>query len=372
MTEQLREVLADDITSDLPEAEQIDGTIQRSYDLWIGALGFEERCRAISTALAEGGSVCKLALICTYSTNPDQNQAQEQGFLSDVDRFSDQRQWIQADQPSLSDDLRSRLRDLRHELKRPLRIGWDISVSSNRLILDVGSILLAGDGDLEILYAEADTYFPTHDEYQEDPGRWSDGDRMGLDRGTLNVRTASGFPGEHSSQLPNRLVIIPGYNRDRVRKVVSNVDSQFLVEMEAAPISWLVGAPHSEEDAWRERAIFEIHDIPPKHESQALSTFDYAEALQVLERIYRRWGATNNLFLAPMGSKMQALGCTLFCVCRPDVRVIFAQPEEYNAARYTEGIRARWSLGFGEADKLKARLMSIGTLYRPLREDPGS
>jgi hypothetical protein len=44
------------------------------------------------------------------------------------------------------------------------------------------------------MYAEADVYFPTRDEYQVDPGRWSGEDRMGLDRGTLNIRVSTEHP----------------------------------------------------------------------------------------------------------------------------------------------------------------------------------
>jgi hypothetical protein len=367
MMDSLREIKGDDIASTLPQPQEVGDSLQRNFDLWVGALGFEDRCCKVPKALADGGSTCKLALISSYSTNSDQNRAREGELLKNLDRFSEKRDWIEADSQSLSNQLRTRLQQLRSAADRPLRIGWDISVSSNRLILNLGQALLEGDSELEVLYSEAATYFPTEDEYDADPGRWNEGERMGLDRGTLNVRTSKAFHGEHSSQLANRLVIIPGYNRDRVRKVISNVDSQFLVEMEAAPISWLVGSPHMEADAWRERAVTEIHDIPSKHESQPVSTFDYIETLRVLEGIHERWGLNCNITLAPMGSKMQALGCVLFCVARPDIRVVFAQPEEYNAARYTAGVRKSWSVHLGRVDDLVNRLMSIGTLVRPAR-----
>ena len=171
--------------------------------------------------------------------------------------------------------------------------------------------------------------------------------------------------------LANRLVIVPGYNRDRVRKVISNVDSQFLVELGTAPISWLVGNPHSEHDSWRQTAVAEIHEVPKEHESIPVSTFDYREMLPVLERIYSKWGLDCNITLAPMGSKMQALGCVLFCIARPDLRIMFAQPEEYNAARYTEGVRMCWSIQIGRTDDLVRGSMNVGTLARPDREDPG-
>jgi hypothetical protein len=364
MTGGLHEMQIDDVAPMLPKAIESTSPVTKSFDLWISALGFEERCGAWAQALAEGGSDLGVALVCAYTTNREQNGANETALIADLKRCSARVEWIEADEQNLTEMIRERIECLRARLDRPLRIGWDISVASNRLIVRLGRSLMDRGNSVEVLYSEAMTYFPTEEEYSADPSRWTDDERMGLDRGTLNVRTASEFPGVHSSQLPNRLIMLPGYNRDRVRKVISNVDSQFLVELDSAPIAWLVGSPHLQEDSWREAAISQIHGIPPTHESLPLSTFDYAETLSVLERLYGKWGRKCNLTISPMGSKFQALGCALFCIARPDVRVVFAQPEEYNVARYTSGVKARWSVDFMLIDSLLGELMKLGTLGR--------
>jgi len=142
------------------------------------------------------------------------------------------------------------------------------------------------------------------------------------------------------------------------------VDPNFLIDRESAPISWLVGRPRRDEDRWRRDAIAAIHGIPDQHDSDEVSTFDYRETMRSMERIYARWGLSHNISLAPMGSKYQALGCVLFCEARPDVRVMFAQPKEYNDSRYTEGLRNLWTLQIGSTSDLKDRLAAIGTLQR--------
>jgi len=364
VTEGLHQMHMDDVASNLRELQSLDAPVTRQLDVWIGTLGFEDRGYAIAEGLARGNSSSRLALLCRYDTNQKDNEAQEERLLAEVDRFAETREWLDADKPVFPGQLRMHLQDLQQQLGQALRIGWDISVASNQLILSIGQILLEGDGELEIFYTEAETYFPTKDEYEADPGRWTGEDRMGLERGTLNVRTSSAYPGEHSAQLANRLLIIPGYNRDRVRKVISNVDSQFLVEPRPAPITWFVGRPHAPHDAWREKAVREIHNIPADHEDIPVSTFDYREMLLALERIYAIWGLKSNITLAPMGSKMQAFGCILFCFARPDVRVLFAQPEEYNASRYTKGTRALWSIEVGRLENLTGQLLNVGTLVR--------
>lgn len=353
------------VVSTFPQIEPLADSSEKKLDVWIGTLGFEDRCYAVAEALANGGAQSDHVFLCKYDTNPDDNEKNEADLLAQSERFGPKPEWFGADRPNLAERLRRRLLELSEASDRPLRIGWDVSVASNQVIVTVSSVLLSIECEVEVQYAEAATYYPTEEEYRADLERWKGEDRMGLDRGTLTVRVSSEHPGDHSTQLANRLFIIPGYNRDRVRRIISNVDSQFLIDLPSAPITWLIGAPRLPEDAWRQGALVEIHDVPGSHESAEIGTFDYRDTLLGIERTYSKWGLTSNITLAPMGSKMQAVGCALFCVSRPDVRVMFAEPEEYNAARYTKGVRNLWSLPLGSTGKLVDGLKKVGTLIRP-------
>jgi hypothetical protein len=363
----LRQITMADVVSSLPTVQPLrcDPDRPRRLDLLITTLGFEERCRAVPRVLVVGESCrAEQVIVCTYETNATENEQNADALGEAVRALDHEPQWMAADEMGFADVLRRRLRELRQDAGRPLRVAWDISVTSNEVMLKLASVLVETDSELEVLYAEADVYFPTHDEYQADPGRWSGEDRMGLDRGTLNIRVSSEHPGEHSSQLPHHLILIPGYNRDRVRRVISKVEPQFLLDLPGAEITWLIGMPHNPHDVWRRDAVMEIHAVPDEHEPVELSTFHYTDTLLELERVYQRWALLCNLTVAPMGSKLQALGCALFCCAHPDVRVMFAQPEEYNAARYTQGVRNLWSVPLGPLDKLVGRLLDVGTLTR--------
>lgn len=172
-----------------------------------------------------------------------------------------------------------------------------------------------------------------------------------------------------------RLVAAPGdvaagFDRDRVRAAISQVDNDFIMELAEAPLEWMIGLPPHEEDSWRQEALIELHDVPAGHEQHTVGTFDYRDAMYALEDIHRRYGLLSNLSVVPLGSKMQAVGITLFCVARPDIAVVVAQPREYNAAAYSCGTRALWHLPFVPTSDIRHLLRTVDTIRLESLEQP--
>jgi hypothetical protein len=66
--------------------------------------------------------------------------------------------------------------------------------------------------------------------------------------------------------------------------------------------------------------------------------------------------------LSQMGSKLQAVGTSLFCYTHPDVKVVYATPREYNASLYSEGCKQMHVLDLGPLAELRNRLDRVGTL----------
>jgi hypothetical protein len=357
-----------DVAAELPGATRLGASPQSvgfQLDVLITALGFEDRCGVVPAALAGAGIRADVGVVFTYETNAQENAGKRDVLFAALSDACRETVELSADSAVASQQLRRHLQLTASRVDgRPVRVGWDISVASNQLIMKTASVLLDGEYELDVLYAEAERYYPTRDEYEANRAVWLGEDHLGLDKGTLNVRVSSEHPGEHSSQLGKHLVLIPGYNRDRVRRVVSKVDPQFLTDLAGAPITWLVGKPHLDEDAWRRDALLEIHSVPDSHPRVELSTFRYIDTLLELDRIYQEFGLNYNITLCPMGSKLQALGSAVFCRARPDVQVMFAQPVEYNAAHYTAGVRDIWQVGIGNTARLASRLMDVGTLTR--------
>ncbi len=106
----------------------------------------------------------------------------------------------------------------------------------------------------------------------------------------------------------------------------------------------------------------EINKIPDSAPSYEVSTFDYKKTLETLERIYQARDCKYHVNISPLGSKMQSVGIALFWYMRQDVSIVFAMPEEYNARQYSEGCKATWQINFGDINKVREILDSVGQL----------
>ena len=106
----------------------------------------------------------------------------------------------------------------------------------------------------------------------------------------------------------------------------------------------------------------DINRIGDTDNQYEVSTFDYKETMQILERLYTKKSEEHTITVSPLGSKLQALGTALFCYIHPDVRVIFSTPKEYNAAQYSDGCKNIWALDFGNLHELRGNLNEVGKL----------
>lgn len=127
-------------------------------------------------------------------------------------------------------------------------------------------------------------------------------------------------------------------------------------------IIWFLGRPHSPDNDWRLTAMQTINEINDDATRYEVSTFDYRETLETLEEVYISRVGKYRFSLAPMGSKMQAIGAALFAYLHPDVAIVLATPSEYNALQYSDGCVDRWIVNFGRIKELRQNLDTVGTL----------
>jgi hypothetical protein len=353
--------LADAVVA-MSELEQLDAAELEAIDLIICVLGFEERALAMPAELAGSGTAVGATAVVRYLTNPEDNERNWPAMRESLLQLDDGEPAKLQAGSRLARDLRALVDGLPQS--RP-RVAWDVSVASNDLIVDGLAALIDCDVELTLLYAEARDYRPSREEFENERERFVGDGQMGLDDGVLEVEVAGEFPGAHSPRLAHELICFPGFSRDRVRSTISKVDPEWIVTPERAPLVWMIGRPPHADLQWRTAALRAIHDVDSygaADDVHELNTLDYRETLQVLDKHYGWRGGEVNLTISALGSKMQAVGIALFCTARPDVRVIFARPELYNAGAYTGGIRALWRLPLGPTVELKDSLRRVGTL----------
>jgi hypothetical protein len=84
----------------------------------------------------------------------------------------------------------------------------------------------------------------------------------------------------------------------------------------------------------------------PVIEKHFVSTLNPIEVYENLEKIYeshKDW----NLYVSPLGSKIQALGIYLFAKQHPEIQIVYAVPLEYLEEDYSKGIGPTRSFHLG-------------------------
>ena len=331
-------------------------------DLFLCALGFEPRCLAVPKLLAEIGYRSERVIVFEYDTNVHENERNREELTRYLSKISDNIQPLSLNDADYPNELR-RILTLLDSGTPGLdpRITFDLSVAANRIVVTTMAVLCEAEAYLNIFYSEAAVYHPTKTEYEAEPSAWATESLLGLERGVGDVRPSREFPGQPFDQLPDAVILFPTFKAQRSRTVITFVDPS-LNGVQGDQITWLVGIPPLPENQWRIEASKAINGLTDDDVHFQVSTLDYKETLTSLESIYDRLSNEYRLTLSPIGSKMQALGSSLFCYIHPDTRIVFAIPQEYNAAQYSEGCRETWRIEFGRLSDLRRLLGSIGRL----------
>ena len=354
-----------DVLGTLPPLEHLNLTklgSEAQEDLFLCALGFEPRCLNLPDSLRAVGYTAFRAVYFRYATNLDDNSVNLPTLESHLRTISSKVEMMDADTADFPNKLRSLLELTMSEAQgRPPRITLDISVTANRLLLRCVKVLLEYDICLRIIYSEAAIYHPTKSEYSQEPSKWGSDDMLGLERGVNEVLHSIDHPGQGLDPLPDCVILFPSFKSERSKAVISFVDPALLANP-SGKVCWLLGVPHLDEDIWRLDAMMTINGIGDADKQYKVSTFDYKETMQILERLHAEKSEGHTITVSPLGSKLQALGTALFCYIHSDVRVVFTTPKEYNAGQYSDGCKNIWELAFGNLDELTEKLNEVGRL----------
>jgi len=357
------EVELSEVMSKLPEISLIQ--TERDFsnlrdDLFLCALGFEDRCTVIPHLIAEKSDYkCTETVYFEYSTNFEDNDINRPELMKSLSKFSDMVAPMQCDTEEFAPTLRRLFMRLFQKETCP-KVTFDISVCSSKLLLTVMKILCEFDVQLRLVYSEANIYHPTRDEIEKTKDS-SANYNFGLSKGVANVFPSSEHPGCNLDALPEAVVAFATFNPERTQAMIAFTDEN-LLETPGDRVKWVIGAPHLQEDSWRTDYVAKINKIPNTTPSFKLSTFNYKDTLRHLYRMHQQYSSQYHFNISPLGSKMQSLGITLFHYIRPDVTILFAPPEIYNASHYSEGCKATWIIDFGRSDKIRNMLDEIGII----------
>lgn len=303
-----------------------------SDDLYICALGFEERCPTATRRLGQIGYKAKHAIFLTYDTNPEDNKLNEESLkelLNSISLSVPQVSEYRLSEPNIS--LRNFMSTLRGMASLIESVTVDISSFSSGAILQILDALLRHPSikSIRILYTEAAEYFPKkEDDIVKDH----------LSVGVKDVFSLPNFGGLHSAGYSQVLITFLGFSAIRAKGVYNWYQPTRKIG--------IIGKPPREDRGWRVDLTRRIHERHYHTNDQliVLSTFDYAQVLQRLEELYLELSAEHNIGVSPLGSKMQTLGLLFFLLNHSDVQIIISVPEKFDAKRYSESSGPTWEV----------------------------
>ena len=230
---------------------------------------------------------------------------------------------------------------------------------SKLAILLILSVCRGLDLEVTILYAEAEGYGPSREEFEKAK------EKNEIHRPTLQIFTGvhgvvrvSSLASVAMQGQPTAALVFMSFNDALTQVLLNTVYPSRLFLINGRP------PVHT----WREEATAWIHDqvrrewdednpvvqtsetsIPVPR--RAVSTLDYRETLLLLIRLYWQLSATHRVLLAPGGSKMQAVGCYFAKALHPDIHIEYPSPEGF-LPEYSSGISGRWSVSLGRLSAL--------------------
>ncbi|MFB3880288.1 MAG: hypothetical protein ACE149_03445 [Armatimonadota bacterium] len=341
----------------LPALSPIANAIPRSstYDLYLGALGFEDRTTAGIEELVRLGTRVANVLLFEFDMNSEGNERHRDEYERLSLLLSQNRPHRPFNAPLASRDsefmarLEARVRGL-CPAAWP-RVLFDCTSCPSLILSQALRVLTSVDCDLTILYSEAADYFPTREEWEsgqiKPPGDLVKGPCYGFQF----APKPPGLQGDDLGEKPVALVIFPTFNTHRTDGV--------LAELDPAERIWAFGQPHDpvRNDYRYDMMVAMARPLMyPGDPWTVVPTFDYRAALQEFAGVYARYRPTHRLVVLPHGSKMQTLGVGLFALTHP-VSFVFANPKTYNPLRYSAGCIGRWCIPLGRTRELRARLL---------------
>ncbi len=358
------------LLSELPAARRLcDVSAVTDVSCVVAIAGFEPRCVAATEQMAARHWDAKAAVCVTYSDANmqlpnDKHKAVLVGHLKRIAKGVTPAVLTHDDHALNADfggalwrELESRGVDVNDPESH---IVVDITVGSSRLLLEGLHALFQGRARITLVYSEASRYRPYFNEYIE----YSEQRRVHtveppefLTRGVERVEVLQRIPGLNADARPAYLVMFPSFAFARASAVID--------ELSPSRVQWIFGIPHLIENRWRLDAQKEYHFslIERAHRQCYVSTFDYRESLEVLERIYQKRRSDYNILVASLGSKMQKVGQVLFHLLRPEVAAVVSIPRTWDPDRFSsEEPREVYAIDFGSCSSVREALWKTRTL----------
>lgn len=349
----------------LPKPQSLAHLSLENGDVVIHAPGFEDRTLAVIDSLRPvAGS---RAILLDYLPYLSKNRLPE---VRDGLRAAG----IEIDSADILSYNRFDPNDFEPRLKnRLVQLGArgvvvDISTMSKLAILLILNVCWDLDLNVRILYAEAQEYGPTEDQFS---GAKESNEihqpSIQIYTGVHGVVRVDSLASVAMQGQPTAALVFMSFNDTLTQVLLNTIYPSRLFLINGRPpihrwrekaTAWIHNQVRSE---WKsDNPVGEKEDDGVPLPKRSVSTLDYRETVSLLVDLYWELSTHHRLLLAPAGSKMQAVGCYIVKALHPDIHIEYPSPEGF-LRPYSSGIGPQWIVDFG---RLPVMLDALSTLER--------
>ena len=305
-------------------------------DVFITSISFEERCQAVTTYIKSnykaklGIVIYNQELIMEESTSCNENMCIDVCKTSIVNSIQSVKEHLGlvvekvVEEKSSYLDTRTQvlvMKDISKQIsemidkEKDIRISIDITTFNRDQLI---TLLYYLKSNFASLYIRTIYVSP------QNHGSW-------LTKGYKTIRNVIGFPGSHKSSLPTLLVVLSGFEPERIERLID--------EHEPTKVLLGIGDPPTKVDFLSRNISLQKFIL----DKQSVDGFKFSanainECKNTLEKMFEQYCGNYNIILAPMSTKLSTVAAFLAIESYPEIQITYCVPSEYNYKSYSDGM----------------------------------
>ncbi|WAI02230.1 metallophosphoesterase family protein [Methanogenium organophilum] len=313
--------------------------------IFIGAAGFEDRGFAFLNKMALRNKKFAYVFGIKYEPYNPKNRETEFGDLANTLTIN-KMEWLNYNRVN-PDTFYSEFNKIQKVINSTNDIIIDVSSFSKFLIIFLLNLLSNFQGNIHIIYSEAEIYHPTQEKFlsEKENHNYPLPLPTFLTKDIYKLVCINELSSITMAGSPLLMIAFPTFNHQELGALLNEMNPQYLIEIE--------GVPHNSVNEWRSDAIRWVNERIEKslignikhiHHKEA-RTFEYIELVKILEGIYNDYKYSHKCVISPTGSKLQTIGVFVFNRMHPEIQLVYPIVKKF-AEDYSEGYTKIWHLEF--------------------------
>lgn len=297
-------------------------------DLYVCAMGFEDRSLGSNKDLAKFGYNAKNGLVLVYDVYRNENERNKEEFDDAVSNLCAKHRYMTYtthDREAFTLKFKKWFKYVSRR-RKVKSITVNISSLTKHALVWLVNFALENAERVQVIYTSPTDYMTQIE------------DERSFVSGVNKIFTLPEFSGAVLPGYSSLLVVFLGYDLVRPRGIFQQLQPSKKIGITTIPTTEHI------------RSIFDkiksehVKYFGPNDEFIECSIFDFKCVIQNLEQVREKHIETSNISIALTGSKLQTIAALVFAKKYKDVQLILSTPLEYHPSRYSIGVDKTWKL----------------------------